>query len=108
MENQQLVVFVTAPPGDLPGEIAHALVKEGLAACVNIVGPIRSVYYWDSAVQDEPEVLLVIKTTADRYPELETRVRALHSYEVAEVIALKIEHGAPDYLAWVTGMCHRS
>jgi len=108
MENQQLVVLVTAPTGDLPAQIAHALVSEGLAACVNILGPIRSVYFWDGAVQDEQELQLVIKTTADRYDELERRVRELHSYEVAEVIALKIERGAPDYLAWMTDMCHRS
>lgn len=108
MENESLVVFVTVPPGDLPAQIARALVEEGLAACVNIVGPIRSVYFWDGAVQDEAEQLLVIKTTADRYTALETRVREVHTYEVAEVIALKIDQGAPDYLAWLTQMCHRS
>lgn len=108
MENQRLVVFVTAPPGEVPEQIARALVEEGLAACVNIVGPIRSIYFWDGAVQDDAEQLLVIKTTADRYEELESRVRELHTYDVAEVIALKIERGAPDYLAWVTEMCHRS
>jgi len=107
MENERLVVFVTAPPGELPAQIAHALVEEGLAACVNLVGPIRSVYFWEGKVQDDAEQLLVIKTTADRYGALESRVRELHTYEVAEVIALKIEHGAPDYLTWVTEMCHR-
>jgi len=108
MENERLVVFVMVPPGDLPVQIAQALVAEGLAACVNIVGPIRSIYFWDGAVQDEAEQWLVIKTTGDRYAALETRVRELHTYEVAEVLALKIDRGAPDYLTWVTDMCHRS
>jgi periplasmic divalent cation tolerance protein len=108
MENDRLVVLVMTPVGDLPVQIARALVEEGLAACVNIVPQIRSVYFWDGAVQDEAELLLVIKTTADRYAALERRVLELHTYDVAEVIALKIEQGAPDYLAWVTEMCHRS
>lgn len=107
MENERLVVFVTAPPGELPAQIARALVEEGLAACANIVAPIRSIYFWDGKVQDDAEQLLVIKTTADRYDALESRVRELHTYDVAEVIAVKIDRGAPDYLTWVTEMCHR-
>lgn len=104
----RLVVFVTAPVGELPAQIARALVGEGLAACVNILPQIRSIYFWDNAVQDDAEQLLVIKTTADRYQALEARVRQLHTYEVAEVIALPITHGAADYLTWVTDMCHRT
>lgn len=107
-DTTRLVVFVTAPVGELPAQLARTLVEEGLAACVNILPQIRSIYYWDDAVQDDPEHLLMIKTTADRYDALEARVRQLHTYEVAEVIALPIAHGAADYLTWVTEMCHRT
>jgi periplasmic divalent cation tolerance protein len=107
MENDKLVVFVTAPVGEVPAQLASALVGEGLAACVNILPQIRSVYFWDGAVQDDAEQLLVIKTTADRYAALERRVKELHPYEVAEVIAMEIAQGSADYLDWVTRSCHR-
>ena len=105
MDSESLVVFVTAPVGELPTEIAHALVSEKLAACVNILPQIRSIYFWKHEVCDDPEQLLVIKTTRERYPALETRVRELHSYEVAEVIALPIVKGSAPYLSWLADCC---
>ena len=105
MEAERFVVFVTAPKGELAAQIARTLVEEKLAACVNILPSVRSIYFWDDAVQDDEEQLLIIKTTAERYPALEERVRALHSYEVAEVIALPIERGSADYLSWLTAGC---
>ncbi|MFH2006980.1 MAG: divalent-cation tolerance protein CutA [bacterium] len=105
MGSEQFVVFVTAPKGELAAQIAHALVGEKLAACVNILPSVRSIYTWDDAVQDDEEQLLIIKTTAERYPALEARVRALHSYEVAEIIALPIVRGSADYLSWLTAGC---
>ena len=105
MDSESLVVFVTAPPGDLPTEIARALVSEKLAACVNILPQIRSIYFWKEEVCDDAEQLLVIKTTAERYDALERRIKELHSYEVAEVIALPIVKGSPDYLSWLAACC---
>ncbi len=97
----ELVVFVTVPSREDGERIAEALVGEALAACVNIVGPIRSVYRWQGEVCRDDEHLLLIKTTRERYPALESRVNALHTYDVPEVVALPIEMGSAAYLQWV-------
>ena len=81
--------------------IARRLVDERLAACVNIVGPIRSVYRWRDAVEDEPEFLLLIKTRASLLGRVERRVIELHSYEVPEVLALTADRGSPPYIQWL-------
>lgn len=96
-----LVVLVTVPSRDDGERLAGALIGESLAACVNIVGPIRSVYRWQGEVTRDDEHLLLIKTTRPGYPALETRVRALHTYENPEVIALPVERGAAAYVEWV-------
>ncbi|MDY0000836.1 MAG: divalent-cation tolerance protein CutA [Polyangia bacterium] len=102
MQSEHLVVFVTAPNGAGEAELARALVRERLAACVNLVPSIRSFYVWEDKQQDDCEVLLVIKTTRERYAALEARVRELHPYQVPEIIALPIVAGQADYLSWVT------
>ena len=81
--------------------IARRLVDERLAACVNIVGPIRSVYRWREAVEDEPEFLLLIKTRASLLGRVERRVIELHSYEVPEVLTLAPSGGSAAYLGWL-------
>jgi len=81
--------------------IAKALVEEQLAACVNILSPMRSIYRWDGKVIDDREWLLLIKTRAERFAAVETRVKALHSYQVPEVIALPIMAGTEEYLCWL-------
>ncbi|GAB4505998.1 MAG: divalent-cation tolerance protein CutA [Anaerolineales bacterium] len=96
-----MVAFVTAASTDEATRIAQALVEERLAACVNVVAPIVSVYRWEGQVQQDAEVLLVIKTTDARLPDLIQRVKALHSYQVPEVIALPVADGSPDYLRWL-------
>jgi periplasmic divalent cation tolerance protein len=101
MESSVLVVLVMAPPGEGAAALARSLVEERLAACVNLIPGARSIYRWEGAVLDEPEQLLVIKTTAERYAALEARVRALHGYQVPEIIALPVERGLAAYLAWV-------
>ena len=99
--NHELVVFVTTSNKDEAARLADALVSERLAACVNIVPEIESIYRWEGKVTRDSEVLLIIKTTAERYAELERRVKALHSYSEPEVIALKIEQGSEQYLKWL-------
>jgi periplasmic divalent cation tolerance protein len=81
--------------------IARALVSERLAACVNILGPIRSVYRWHGAIEDDREYLLLVKTRATLYMKVERRVRELHTYEVPEVLALTLDRGSPPYIKWL-------
>lgn len=81
--------------------IASALVEKRLAACVNILGPIQSIYRWKDAVEDSQEYLLLIKTTEALFPQLRDELKQLHSYEVPECIAIDIEDGLPAYLAWI-------
>lgn len=99
--SNELIAFVTAPNKDEAARIAEAIVGERLAACVNIVGAIESIYRWEGKVARESETLLIIKTTDERYRELERRVKALHSYATPEVIAYRIERGSEDYLGWL-------
>ncbi len=96
-----LVVLVTVPSRAEAERIAAAVVGERLAACVNVVGPVRSIYRWEGAVCREDEHLLVFKTSRARYSELAARVQALHPYELPEIIALPIEAGLAAYLAWI-------
>jgi periplasmic divalent cation tolerance protein len=95
------LVLVTVPSREDGERIAEALVGEALAACVNVVGPIRSIYRWQGAVCRDDEHLLLIKTTAAGYAALESRVLELHGYENPEVIALPVEQGAAAYLEWI-------
>jgi periplasmic divalent cation tolerance protein len=99
--SHELLVLVTAPNEDEARRIANALVEERLAACVNIVGAIESVYRWEGQVTTDSETLLIIKTTDEKYEELEQRVKELHSYSTPEVIAFKIERGSAEYLSWL-------
>jgi periplasmic divalent cation tolerance protein len=100
MSSDVLVVLSTLPT-DKAELIAETLVTERLAACVNLVGPVRSIYRWDGAIQKDTELLAVIKTTTARYEAMATRLRALHPYEVPEIIALPVGAGYPRYLDWV-------
>lgn len=95
------VVLCTFPSRDKAAEVARLLVGERLAACVNL-SEVASIYAWKGELQDEPETLAIIKTTADREAALAARLVALHPYEVPEVIALPVLGGHAPYLAWVT------
>lgn len=96
-----VVVYVTAPDLDVATRLGRALVEEELAACCNLVPGVRSIYRWQGAVQEDGEVLLVIKTRAARLEALTARVVALHPYDLPEVIALPVAAGHLPYLAWV-------
>jgi periplasmic divalent cation tolerance protein len=97
---EYVVVFVTAPAEEAP-QLAKTLVEERLVACVNIVPELRSIYWWQGKVEDEPEVLCVMKTRGNLFESLRDRVRELHSYEVEEIIALPILAGNLPYLDWI-------
>ena len=96
-----LVVLVMTSSRREAGSIAKAVVKEKLAACVNMVPGVTSVFRWKGRVQISREVLLIMKTTVRRYSALEQRIRSLHSYQVPEILAVKIEQGAKQYIGWV-------
>jgi periplasmic divalent cation tolerance protein len=103
--SEHFVALMTAPSADAAAAIARALVGEGLAACVNIVPGVRSIYRWKDELCDDAEVLCVIKTRADRFEALRERVVALHPYEVPEIIALPLAAGHAPYLAWLDSLC---
>ena len=98
---QVRVVFITAPRGEPAERVARDLVEGRLAACVNIVSAVRSIYRWEGRVCDESEDLLVVKTTADRVDDLLKRVRETHPYQLPEVIVLPVVAGSDAYLQWV-------
>ncbi len=95
------VVLVTAPETEQAARMARVLVEERLAACVNVVPAVRSIYRWENEVQDDGEVLLVIKTGADRSQALAARVEEIHPYDVPEVLVLPVQGGSRPYLEWV-------
>src|SRR5687767_3006526 len=95
------IVLVTVPDAATGTRLARALVEERLAACVNRVPGLTSVYRFESSVHEDREELLVIKTTAARLEGLERRVVELHPYEVPEFVVVSIDHAAPAYAAWL-------
>ena len=96
-----LLVLTNLPDREAAERLAGDLIEKRLAACVNILAPCRSVYRWKDAVQHEEEHPMLIKTTAERYAELEAAIRAGHPYEIPEIIAVPVERGLPAYLDWV-------
>ena len=96
-----IVVYVTAGSPAEGDRIARALVDERLAACVNRIAPVQSVYCWQGKVEQSEEQLLIIKTQRRLFDALEKRVRELHSYSVPEIVALPIIDGSQDYLQWL-------
>jgi periplasmic divalent cation tolerance protein len=95
------VVFTTLPDAEIAGKLARSLVESRLAACVNILAACHSVYRWQGDVQEGGEIPLIIKTTAELYPALETYLRQQHPYALPEIIALDVAQGLPEYLSWV-------
>ena len=96
-----LMVLTNLPDRSAAEALAAQLVEQRVAACVNILSPCRSVYRWQGSVQREEEHPLLIKTTTERYAELEQAIRAGHPYELPEIVAVPIERGLPEYLRWL-------
>lgn len=104
--SERLVAFSTVAAATDAERIATVLVERGLAACVNVVPGVVSIYRWKGAVERELEVLLVIKTRAERFEALREALVSLHPYEVPELIALPVAAGHPPYLAWLDEAVH--
>jgi periplasmic divalent cation tolerance protein len=99
--DQFVVVLTTFPVDGDVEQFATALVEERLAACVNVLPPMRSIYAWKGAIERADERQLLIKTNTDRVHALETRIKALHPYDVPEFLVLSVLDGSRDYLSWV-------
>jgi len=96
-----LIVLVTVPSQQEAAKISEAVVNQKLAACVNILPPMTSIFRWQGKVRKSRETLLIIKTTGRRYPRLEEMICSMHSYEVPEIIALKVDKGLNQFIGWV-------
>ena len=101
MDNDPIVVFMTAANGEEATRLADMLVGAHLAACVQILPEMESVYRWQGKVERQAEVLLIAKTTRVKFDELEREVRALHSYDTPEIVAVPILTGSTPYLEWL-------
>lgn len=95
------IALTTLSSREQAEQLAEALVAERLAACVNVLGPVASIYRWEGKVERDEEVLLFIKTTRAGVEPLKTRVLELHPYDTPEFLAFEVDGGTPDYLAWV-------
>ena len=95
------VVLTTTGNRDEAEKIATALVEAEVAACVNIVGPIRSIYRWEGKVERAEEFLLIVKTWGSAYDDVEELIRELHAYELPECVAIRVEKGSEAYLEWI-------
>ncbi|XP_073417432.1 protein CutA isoform X6 [Dendrobates tinctorius] len=94
--------YVTCPNETVAKDIARGLVERKLAACVNIIPQITSIYEWKGKIEEDSEILLMIKTRSSKVPAVTDYVRSVHPYEVCEVISVPIEQGNPPYLSWIT------
>jgi periplasmic divalent cation tolerance protein len=100
-EDEPIVVLLTAANGEEAVRLADMMIGAHLAACVQILPEMESVYRWEGKIERQPEILLLVKTTRAKFDELEKEVRALHSYETPEIIALPVVAGSAPYLEWL-------
>lgn len=101
MDTPFAVILITAPNTETAERIARELVEQRLAACCNVVTGLRSIYRWKGEICTDPEVLLIVKSRVDCFEKITVSVKALHPYEVPEIISLAITNGQPDYLKWL-------
>ncbi len=102
---QGLLVMTACPDQDIARSIAKQLVLERLAACVNIIPGVQSIYRWFDAIEETREVILLIKSTADNYALLEAAILRLHPYQVPEVLAVPIAQASSAYVTWLSNAC---
>ena len=95
------LIYCTCPDMPVAQRIARHLIAEKLAACVNILPGVQSVYEWEGQIETAQEHLLLIKSPQRRYPEIEAAIKALHPYQLPEIIAVAIERGSDEYLTWI-------
>lgn len=101
IQSEPIVILITAPGEEEAAGLARALVEAKLAACVNMVSNVRSIYSWKGSIEDDREQLMIVKTQRHLFDRLAAKVREIHSYDVPEIIALPIVEGSPDYLKWL-------
>jgi periplasmic divalent cation tolerance protein len=99
--NEAIVVFVTTANADEAAQLADMLVGQRLAACVQILPEIESIYRWQGKIERQREVLIIAKTIKAKFEELEAKVRAIHSYETPEIVAVPLTASSPPYLEWL-------
>ena len=102
MDDDPIVVFMTAASGEEATRLAEMLVGANLAACVQILPEMESVYRWQGKIERQAEILILAKTTRTKFEELEREVRALHSYDTPEIIAVPVVAGSAPYLEWLS------
>lgn len=105
MNHDACIVLCTCPDTDIAERLAEGLVGERLAACVNVLPGIRSIYWWQGQVERSDEVQLIIKTRQAVWPKLEQFIHQAHPYETPELIAVPITNGLPAYLDWLENAC---
>lgn len=98
---EYLQIYTTIDKIDIGEEIAKRLVEERLAACVQILGPISSTYWWQGKIESSKEWLCIIKTTKGLYKQVESTIKTIHHYDIPEIIAVPIVNGSDDYLKWL-------
>ncbi len=101
MATEFVTVLCTVPDQKTALTIARTLVESRLAACCNIVPGLRSIYFWEGQVQDDQELLLIIKSKKKAFPELEEKIKSLHPYQVPEILAISVDSGNSEYLNWL-------
>lgn len=101
-KSKYVVLYCTTGSLDEASNIAEHLVGNHVAACVNVVPSVRSIYWWNNKVCQDQEALMIIKTEQNRIPEVEQFIRKLHSYETPELIAIPVEYGMQEYLDWIS------
>lgn len=101
-QDQYLLVLCTFSNAAEARQIGTQLIELQVAACVNLIPQVESIYRWKGQIKSEPEVMMMIKTTLNNYREVEARIQELHPYDVPEVIAIPIERGASAYLGWIS------
>jgi periplasmic divalent cation tolerance protein len=101
LSTEAIAVFITAPTADEAARLADLLVGSHLAACVQILPAMESVYFWKGSIEHQTEVLLIAKTVQSQFAALEREVRAVHSYETPEIVAVRITAASVPYLEWL-------